>query len=199
MRHRGNHPACRSWDACPGGRRVRHARLDPTQLALGRPHIARDRDAIGPRGATAVTTAPSGTRASARTARGNESTDDGTIFQQNGRSSELTICCIRGHSAILPSHQFFLHACRWLRASSVLNRPREISSAFDTAPTPTLSMSPKDRAVVWADTNQAAWNQFRVRRVRPRRDVGSGKGRAVRPVRRFVLRVATGLWSWSTR
>ena len=30
-----------------------------------------------------------------------QSTDDGTILQQSGRSSELSLCCNRGHSAIL--------------------------------------------------------------------------------------------------
>jgi len=40
--------------------------------------------------------------------RVNQSIDDPTFLQLNDRSSELPFCCKRGHSAILPSLQFFL-------------------------------------------------------------------------------------------
>ena len=43
--------------------------------------------------------------------RVNQSIDDPTFLQLNDRSSELPFCCKRGHSAILPSLQFFLAMC----------------------------------------------------------------------------------------
>src|ERR1700758_2704510 len=46
-----------------------------------------------------------------RTAPLVEGASDLTIFQQSSRSPELPICCNRGHSAVLPSHQFLPRAC----------------------------------------------------------------------------------------
>src|SRR2546429_5357543 len=54
-------------------------------------------------------------------------------------------------------------------------------------------MSAGQRAELWATVRQSAWNQFRVRWARLRREVGSGKGRRDWPARRDRVEASDGL------
>jgi hypothetical protein len=60
-----------------------------------------------------------------------EDGDDAAILQRNGRSSELSICCKRGHSAILPSFLLAMYDLPKEKKSLILRAERGRSAARD--------------------------------------------------------------------
>ncbi len=125
--------------------------------------------------------------------RVNQSIDDPTFLQLNDRSSELPFCCKRGHSAILPSTQFFpVHAVPNAELTGSILRNRS-GLPLAMSRSRALGMSAGHRAEPWAAARHDACNQFRVRWIRLRREVGSGKGRRDWPARRDRVETSDGL------
>ena len=109
------------------------------------------------------------------------------------RSSELPFCCKRGHSAILPSHHFPSPA-RSSRCECGPSYPKRRNlPAGDAAPDLHTTDLASELPVAEPDRSQRAWDQFRARTLRLRRDVGNGRGRTAWAVRRDRVEASDGL------
>lgn len=113
----------------------------------------------GVAGLLGATTTPTG-NGGRRAWRGHrgviESTDDGTILQQNGRSSELSFCCIRGHFAILPLTQILPRACTARCATCVLNPSSLIRPAHGCESKPRAKDVGRSSHGLWAFASPTA-------------------------------------------